>query len=159
MEAAIVAFKQHYRSLVGIDACFLKGPYKVMLMTAMGLNENNCQFSLAYGVAPCENEKGWNLFIHALVVALDATENSSHYTFMSDRHKVRKGLLCNAPIKYCCKIFLIIDFLFSLKGIIKTLKKIMPQAARRICVLHIYKNFACNFPDKFANSTFKSHFP
>ncbi|KAJ8421507.1 hypothetical protein Cgig2_013185 [Carnegiea gigantea] len=32
------------------------------------------------------------------------------------------------------------------KGIIKTLKNIMPQASRRICVLHFYKNFASLYP-------------
>ncbi|KAJ8443094.1 hypothetical protein Cgig2_030862 [Carnegiea gigantea] len=32
-------------------------------------------------------------------------------------------------------------------GIIKALKKIMPQASRKICVLHFYKNFACQYTD------------
>ena len=56
VEAAIVAFKQHYRSLVGIDACFLKGPYKGVLITVMGSDANNGHFPLAYAVASCENE-------------------------------------------------------------------------------------------------------
>jgi len=86
--SAIAAFKENCRPLIGIDACFLKGPYQGVLMTAMGLDGNNGQFPLAYGVAPCENEEEWSFFIHALAVALGATENSSKYTFMSDRHKV-----------------------------------------------------------------------
>ncbi|KAJ8443103.1 hypothetical protein Cgig2_030871 [Carnegiea gigantea] len=30
-------------------------------------------------------------------------------------------------------------------GIIKAIKKIMPQASKRICVMHFYKNFACQY--------------
>jgi len=36
------------------------------------------------------------------------------------------------------------------QGIIKALRKIMPKAARRIYVLHFYKNFASNIPGKYA---------
>ncbi|KAJ8441652.1 hypothetical protein Cgig2_019786 [Carnegiea gigantea] len=32
------------------------------------------------------------------------------------------------------------------EGIIKALKSVMPQASRRICVLHFYKNFAAHYP-------------
>lgn len=60
----------------------------------------------------------WSFFLDCLSRALDARENSSRYTVISDRHK----------------------------GIIKAVEKIMPQALRRICVLHFYKNFAANFP-------------
>ena len=62
-------------------------------MTVMTLDGNNGQFPLAYGVAPCENEEEWSFFIHALAMALGATENSSKYTFMSDRHKASKAVI------------------------------------------------------------------
>jgi len=127
-------------------------------MTTLGLDGNNNWFSLAYGVAPCENEEEWSFFIHAIVVDLDAIENSSNYTFMSDRHKASKCLLYNAPIEYWCRFFLVTDFFFSLKGIIKALKKIMPQAAKKIYVLHFNENFASNFPSKSTNFTFKCPF-
>ena len=67
-------------------------------MTAMGLDGTNCQFSLIYGVAPCDNKEEWRFCIHTLVVALDTIENSFQYIFMSNRHKVTKGLLYTAPI-------------------------------------------------------------
>ena len=57
-------------------------------MIAMGLNDNNDQFPLTYGVASCENKEEYSFFIHGLVVALEAREYSSKYTIMSDRHKV-----------------------------------------------------------------------
>lgn len=39
--SAIAAFKENCRPLIGIDACQLKGPYKSVLMIAMGLDGNN----------------------------------------------------------------------------------------------------------------------
>jgi len=39
--AAISLFKEHYRPIIGINACHLKGPYKGVLMTAIGLDGNN----------------------------------------------------------------------------------------------------------------------
>ena len=55
--AATSAFKEHCRPFIGIDACHLKGPYKGILITAMGLDDNNGQYPLAYGVAPQEDEE------------------------------------------------------------------------------------------------------
>ncbi|KAJ8440759.1 hypothetical protein Cgig2_005490 [Carnegiea gigantea] len=84
----------------------------------MALDGNNGQFLLSYGIAPQENEEEWSYFLDGLARALDARENSSNYIIVSDRHK----------------------------GIIKALKNVMPQASRRICVLHFYKNFAAHYP-------------
>ncbi|KAJ8426924.1 hypothetical protein Cgig2_010442 [Carnegiea gigantea] len=36
--------------------------------------------------------------------------------------------------------------LMKVQGTIKVLKNVMPQASRRICVLHFYKNFAAHYP-------------
>ncbi|KAJ8437329.1 LOW QUALITY PROTEIN: hypothetical protein Cgig2_015060 [Carnegiea gigantea] len=53
----------------------------------------------------------------SLARALNARENSSNYTIMSNRHK----------------------------SIIEALKNVVPQTSRRICVLYFYKNFAANY--------------
>ena len=86
--SAVSAFKEHCRPLIGIDACFLKGPHKGVLMIAMRSDDNNGQFHLAYRVASCENEEKWSFFIHGLVVAVEARDGSSKYTIVFDRHKV-----------------------------------------------------------------------
>ncbi|KAJ8429545.1 hypothetical protein Cgig2_008377 [Carnegiea gigantea] len=57
-------------------------PYKGVLMTAMGLDENNGQFSLAYGIAPQENEEEWSCFVQALARALGARKNIPTYTII-----------------------------------------------------------------------------
>jgi len=85
---SIAVFKQFYRPLNGIDACHLKGVYKGVLLTAMALEGNNGQFSLAYAVVEKENKYEWSFFLSGLVRALDAIEHQSMYTIMSDRHKI-----------------------------------------------------------------------
>ncbi|KAJ8445066.1 hypothetical protein Cgig2_022586 [Carnegiea gigantea] len=70
--STISAFKEHCKPLIGIDACFLKGPYKGVLMTTMELDGNNGQFPLAYRLTSCENEEEWSFFIHGVIVALEA---------------------------------------------------------------------------------------
>ncbi|KAJ8442964.1 hypothetical protein Cgig2_019537 [Carnegiea gigantea] len=92
----------------------------------IGLDGNNGQFPLAYGITPQENEEEWSCFPEGLVRALDARENSSIYTIMSNRHE----------------------------DIIKALKNVMPQASRRIYVLHFYKNFTANYPSTWFHCLF-----
>ena len=46
----IIGFKTGYWPFIGVDGCFLKGPYKGVLLTAIALDANNSYFPLAYGV-------------------------------------------------------------------------------------------------------------
>ena len=85
---SIAAFKQFCRPFIGIDACHLKGVYREVLLTAMGLDGNNGQFPLAYAVVEKESKHEWSFFLSGLVRALDVVEDQSKYTVMSDRHKV-----------------------------------------------------------------------
>ena len=85
---SIAAFKQFCRPFIGIDACHLKGVYRGVLLTAMALDGNNGQFPLAYAVVEKESKHEWSFFLSGLVRALDAVEDQSKYTVMSDRHKV-----------------------------------------------------------------------
>lgn len=39
-------FIQGCRSLIGVDGCFLKGPYKGVFLTAMAFDANNGYFPL-----------------------------------------------------------------------------------------------------------------
>ena len=55
--ATISSFKEHCKLIIGIDACHLKGLYKGVLMTAMGLDRNNGQFFLTYAVVEKENHR------------------------------------------------------------------------------------------------------
>ena len=47
-----------------------------------------------------ENKEEWNFFLSGLVRALDAIENQSMYTIISDRHKVSLCFLCKIDLQY-----------------------------------------------------------
>jgi len=69
-------------------------------MTAMGLDKNNDQFPLAYIVVEKENDQKWCFFLDWLVRALDAVQNQSRFTILSDRHKVTSLNTCK-PYLMC----------------------------------------------------------
>ena len=47
------------KPLIGVDGCFLKGPYKGVLLVALGLDGNNGYFPIAYAVVQQENKSNW----------------------------------------------------------------------------------------------------
>jgi len=53
---SIAVFKQFYRPLIGMDSSHLKWVYKGVLLTAMALDGNNGQLSLACDVVEKENK-------------------------------------------------------------------------------------------------------
>jgi len=86
-EAMMTGFKRGCRPFIGVDGCFLKGPYKRVLLTAMGLDANNGYFPLAYGVVPQEDFINWAYFLRSLRHCLDGIDLSM-LTFISNRYKV-----------------------------------------------------------------------
>ena len=68
---------------------------------AMAVDGSNGQFPLAYAVVEKENKEEWTFFLIGLVRALDAVDNQSMYTIMSDRHKVS---FCCSLCKLICNI-------------------------------------------------------
>ena len=83
----IVGFTRDCQQFIGVDGCFLKRPYKGVLLTTMVLDANNGYFYLAYGVVEKENKDNLGCFFKALRLCLQDTDLSK-YTFMLDRHKV-----------------------------------------------------------------------
>jgi hypothetical protein len=57
LKAIKEGFVFRYRFFIGIDGCYLKGPYKDVLLSAMSLDENNKLFYVAYVVVKCENNE------------------------------------------------------------------------------------------------------
>ena len=51
----ITGFKGGCRLFIGFDGCFLKGPYKGVLLISMGLDTKQWIFSMAYGVVAQED--------------------------------------------------------------------------------------------------------
>nr|KAJ0190757.1 hypothetical protein LSAT_V11C800394080 [Lactuca sativa] len=99
------------REFLGLDGAFMKGPYPGMILTAVGLDGNNCTYPVAYGVVESENYSSWTWFLKNLGDDLDLSTNSN-FTFITDRQK----------------------------GVLPAIAKLFPCAENRFCLRHIHEN-------------------
>ncbi|GKA27984.1 mutator type transposase [Tanacetum coccineum] len=104
-------FKAGKRDLLGLDGCFLSGPYPGQILTAIGVDPNNGIYPLAYAVVESETKDSWLWFLDCLGDDLELFRNSN-FTFISDRQK----------------------------GLIPALQETFPAAEHRYCLKHIYDN-------------------
>ncbi|GJY50961.1 mutator type transposase [Tanacetum coccineum] len=104
-------FKAGKRDLLGLDGCFLSGPYPGQILTAVGVDPNNRIYPLAYAVVEGETKESWLWFLDCLGDDLELFRNSN-FTFISDRQK----------------------------GLIPALQETFPAAEHRYCLKHIYDN-------------------
>jgi hypothetical protein len=47
------------RPVIGVDWCFLKGPFKGMLLAAVGRDGNYNMYSIAYAIVGAETKDNW----------------------------------------------------------------------------------------------------
>ncbi|KAL5711160.1 hypothetical protein ACHQM5_021649 [Ranunculus cassubicifolius] len=71
------------RPIVFVDATFLKGKYKGVLLAATSKNGNNGLFQLAMAVVCAENDENWIWFMKQMKVVIGDRLN---LVFISDRH-------------------------------------------------------------------------
>ncbi|KAI8547369.1 hypothetical protein RHMOL_Rhmol07G0190300 [Rhododendron molle] len=64
-------FMEWCLSVIGLDGCHLKGSYGGILLTAVGMDANNCIYPFAYEVVEKEEKKTWPLFLELLKEDLD----------------------------------------------------------------------------------------
>ncbi|XP_022032807.1 uncharacterized protein LOC110933916 [Helianthus annuus] len=104
-------FKLIGRPILGVDGCFLKGPFPGQILTAVGVDGNNGIYPVAYAVVEAETTASWTWFLKCLGGDLDL-ESNNNFTFISDRQK----------------------------GLIPALSKVYPSAEHRYCLRHIHEN-------------------
>ncbi|KAL7264160.1 hypothetical protein ACSBR1_002168 [Camellia fascicularis] len=99
--------------IVGLDGgCFLKGIYGGQLLAAIGLDGNDNMFPIAIAVVEAECKDSWIWFLTQLIEDIgDGTDIS--WTFILDRQK----------------------------GLVHTLKQVLPNFEYRYCLRHFYTNF------------------
>ncbi|KAL0463410.1 UNVERIFIED_CONTAM: hypothetical protein Slati_0228600 [Sesamum latifolium] len=85
-DAQMKGFLEGCRPIIGLDACFLKGPFGGQLMAAIGRDGNNQMFPLAMAVVECECKESWTLFLDMLLSAF-GNADLMRCTFISDRQK------------------------------------------------------------------------
>ena len=103
---------QGCRPIIFVDGCHMKTKYKGVLLTAVGIDPNDCIFPLAMGWVEVECTSAWEWFLTTLRDDLNII-NTSPFTIMSDKQK----------------------------GLINAVIKVWPDAEHRFCVRHIYQNF------------------
>jgi hypothetical protein len=81
-------FLEGCRPVIGLDGCFLKGPYKEILLAAVGRDANNNMYPIAIAVVESETKDSWTWFLEYLVLDLGSHERHTFPTFISDWQKV-----------------------------------------------------------------------
>ncbi|XP_022875710.1 uncharacterized protein LOC111394175 [Olea europaea var. sylvestris] len=127
-------FKAGCRPVVWLDGCFLKSADGGQLLAAVGIDGENCMFSLAWAVVDAENKTNWQWFIELLVGDI-GMHNPRAWTFISDK---QKGLVdsisqyCEGAEHRCCARHLYSNFTLAHKGL--ALKNLFWTAARATTV-------------------------
>ncbi|XP_030479245.1 uncharacterized protein LOC115696487 [Cannabis sativa] len=53
-------FNARCRPLIGLDGCYIKGPRKGQLLTAIGIDAENGIYPVAFAIVEIENKETWN---------------------------------------------------------------------------------------------------
>lgn len=108
-------FMEGYRPTIGLDGCFLKTPYKVMLPTTVGIGGDNAMFLIAYAMVESKCMETWSWFLDFLKEDLEI-KNNHGWIIILDKQK---------------RLITLIENLF-------------PYSEQRMCVRHLYQNFKPN---------------
>nr|GEZ70279.1 hypothetical protein [Tanacetum cinerariifolium] len=89
------------RKYIRLDACFLKGEVKGMLLMVVGKDPNNQMFPLAWAIVETESQSLWRFLKHLKIDI--KTIDGQECTFMSDKqknysHKLNTQLMCTLYI-------------------------------------------------------------
>jgi hypothetical protein len=82
-----MGFLRGCRPLICVDGCHTKTKYKGQLLTAVGIDPNDCIYPIAMGLVEVECTSSWEWFLSTLKDDLNIT-NTSPFTIMSDKQKV-----------------------------------------------------------------------
>jgi len=76
------------RRMLGVDGCFLKGPFKQQLLTVVGRDANDQMFPVAWAVVDIENNSNWMWFLQLVKKDLNIRDDGLGWSFQSDQHPV-----------------------------------------------------------------------
>ncbi|XVF64368.1 hypothetical protein PTKIN_Ptkin09bG0164000 [Pterospermum kingtungense] len=86
LHAVKKGFKNGCRPFVGLDGCFLKGPYKGELLSAVRKDGNHQMYPVAWAVVESESIDSWTWFLELLSKNL-GLRDGHRFTIMSDKQK------------------------------------------------------------------------
>ncbi|GKE33560.1 mutator type transposase [Tanacetum coccineum] len=89
------ALKQGFRAcgreILGLDGCFMSGPWPGQILTVVRVKANNRIYLVAYVIVEAESKASWCWFLNLLGEDL-GIEANFNYTFISDRQKFKGGV-------------------------------------------------------------------
>ncbi|XP_076908676.1 uncharacterized protein LOC143565660 [Bidens hawaiensis] len=80
-------FQMLGREFLGLDGCFMKGPFPGQILTSVSLDANKCIYPVAFALVEAETLHSWTWFLECLKDTLDLPTDAN-FTFISDRQKV-----------------------------------------------------------------------
>ncbi|XP_021980771.1 uncharacterized protein LOC110876922 [Helianthus annuus] len=92
-------FKMIGRPLLGVDGCFMKGPFPGKILSVVGIDGNNSIYLVCYALVKAETTQSWKWFLQLLRVDLGCTAKSC-FTFISDRQKL---FFPNGEHRFCLR--------------------------------------------------------
>ena len=113
LDACRRGFLDGCRRVIGLDGCFLKGPMKGELLSAIGRDANNQIYPIAWAVVEYENVNSWKWFLGHLQKDLKISHGAEGWVFLIDKQK----------------------------GLLKAIDLFFPMAEHRMCARHIYANW------------------
>jgi len=105
-------FLEGCKPVIGLDGCFLKGPYKGILLAAVGRDANNNMYPIAIVVVEAKTKDNWTWFLECLLSYLGSHERHTSPTLIFDRQKVSYITYIISHISCCCCCFFFFLFFF-----------------------------------------------
>lgn len=100
------------RPILGLDGCFLKGPYPGQLLSATGIDANNGIYPMAWAVVEKETKDTWIWFLEKLCLDIGVDQDTTNFTFMCDQQKVSIILHKCLSLVPCYIHFYLVIFFF-----------------------------------------------
>jgi len=116
LDACKRGFLSGCRPVICLDGCHIKTKFGGQLLTAVGIDPNDCIFPIAMAVVEVECLASWKWFLEHLKEDL-GIENTTPWTIMTDKQK----------------------------GLIPVVQQTFPDSEYRFCVRHLYSNFQGQF--------------
>ncbi|GAA0160115.1 hypothetical protein LIER_38977 [Lithospermum erythrorhizon] len=112
LKPLVEGFHAGCKKVIGLDGCHTKGLYKQQILIAVGLDNNNDCWAIAWAVVEKENVDTWEWFLEGLIQDIGIV-NQEEYVVISDKQK----------------------------GLEQVINKLLPNVVKRNCVQYIYQNF------------------
>ncbi|CAO2149444.1 unnamed protein product [Urochloa humidicola] len=116
LDACKRGFLATCRPIICLDGCHIKTKYGGQILTAVGIDPNDCIFPIAIGIVEVESLITWKWFLETLKEDL-GIDNTYPWTIMTDKQK----------------------------GLIPVVQQVFPDSEHIFCVRHLYSNFQQHF--------------